>query len=391
MIAKISKGHGFGGVIRYVLGADKDFTMLDGAKQCYGDTPDEIASGFQKIAKRGRSQNPVRHFSIGFGENDNINGLPIDNDTKAEIVNRLMGEMGFGDCQYFAVAHGRSDPNHSEIHHHDHIHIVANAITPSGERVNDSWDYYKIQTRLREIEKDYGFERVQNSFERTRIPLPVNETELQRKVDRSLTGNPDLKTWIDRMEAEEVNLRFKITSRGHIQGVSYLSKGELIKGGDAGRGWQSLSKQFKKSPDDKEVVKATNLKTQAISVILKPESQKILDHAANLAAIKLGGKSKFKNKSVDIKLDGDILTVWRLRPDKRMFSAVKDESGEWKSLGVPDIDEKKDINLLISEESQLPIQEKPEATEIITVTDSKKSPSTIIKSSKTKSKKGYSK
>lgn len=352
MIAKISKGRGFGGVIRYVLGEDKDFTMLDGAKQCHGSSPDEIASSFQKIAKRGKSQIPVRHFSIGFGENDNIDGLPIDNDTKSEIVNRLMSEMGFGDCQYFAVAHGRTDPSHSKIHHHDHIHIVANAITPNGERVNDSWDYYKIQTRLREIEKDYGFERVQNSFEKTRISLPVNETELQRKIDRSLSGNPNLKTWIDRMEAEGVNLRFKVTSRGHIQGVSYLSEGEMIKGGDAGRGWKSLSKEFVKSPDDKILVKAANLKTQVIPVVLKQEPQELLNRTANLAMEKLKGEPKYKDKSVEIKLSEGILTVWRLRPDKRIFSAIKDDNGEWKSFGVPDIDKKKDVSLLISEKPQ---------------------------------------
>lgn len=67
---------------------------------------------------------------------------------------------------------------------------------------------------------------------------------------------------------------------------------------------------------------------------------------------KLKGEPKYKDKSVEIKLSEGILTVWRLRPDKRIFSAIKDDNGEWKSFGVPDIDKKKDVSLLISEKPQ---------------------------------------
>jgi hypothetical protein len=341
VIAKISKGSGFGGVVRYVLDKDKAHTMLDGAKNCRGEDAGEIASGFQAIAKRGNSRIPVRHYSIAFAHEDG----EIDNDTKAEIVNRIMEEMGFGDCQYFAVAHDRDDPNHHEAHDHDHIHIVANAITPTGQRVPDSWDYHHLQRSLRGIERDYGFRQVENSWEKARTPVPIKKSDLQIKIDRSLTDEPDLKTWIARLEAEGVNMRFRVTTRGCIQGISYVYEGELKKGGDIGAGWKSLSSKFGESPDHTKLAIASNLKTQSLPVTLRRHEQEQLVKMADLAVERLGGQSKYKDKSIDIKFVDNVLTVYRLRPNKRILSATKNDDGKWMSIGIPNIDEKKDLNI----------------------------------------------
>jgi Relaxase/Mobilisation nuclease domain len=350
MIAVIKKGSGFGGTVRYVLDKDKAHTMLDGAKQCLGDDASEIASGFQRIAKLGRSAKPVRHFSIAFAPEDGV----IDNDTKSEIVNRIMTEMGFEDCQYFAVGHDRDDPNHHEVHDHDHIHIVANAITPTGERVSDSWDYHHLQRSLRGIEKDYGFRQVENSWEKNRSLEPVSKkTDLQIKIDQSLSDEPNLKTWIARMETDGINLRFKVTNRGCIQGISYLINGDVKKGGDVGVGWKSLSAKFGESPDHTKLAIASNFKTQSLALTLRRKEQDQLNRAADLAFAKLAGECRYKDKSVDIKIVDGIMTVQRLRPNKRLLSAKKDESGRWKSFGVPDIDEKKDIKILQIESKRL--------------------------------------
>jgi len=49
------------------------------------------------------------------------------------------------------------------------------------------------------------------------------------------------------------------------------------------------------------------------------------------------------HQSID---DNGVLTVRRLRPNKRILTAKKDESGKWRSIGVPDIDRKKDLQIL---------------------------------------------
>ena len=73
-------------------------------------------------------------------------------------------------------------------------------------------------------------------------------------------------------------------------------------------------------------MREANLKTQSLSIELKPEDQELLTKAANLAIAKLVSKNKFKDKSVQISIVDDVLKVRRLRPNKVLFSATKDGS-----------------------------------------------------------------
>ena len=344
MIAKITKGSGFGGVVRYVLDPAKDPVILSEAKQCWGDNADDIALELTAVAKfRPTTKLPVRHFSIGFAEEDGI----VDNDIKSEIVVKIMEKMGYGDCQYFAVAHGRVVDNHHHIHNHDHIHIVANAITPHGERIPDFKDYYRMELCLRKIEEAYNLKPVENSWEKIKrlkaTPVP---SELQSRIDKTLTDSPNLQEWIDRLEAEGINPRFRITNRGAVQGISYIHQGEIKKGSDVDRSWKLLSSRFGKTPENLELMQSANLKAQSLSIELNPADQELLTKAADLAIQKLAGDNKFKDKSVQINILDDVLKVRRLRPNKILFSAKKNESGEWESIGVPNIDPKKDLQIL---------------------------------------------
>jgi hypothetical protein len=344
MIAKITKGSGFGGVVRYVLDPNKKPIMLTEAKKCWGNNAANIALELTSVAKfRPTTKLPVRHFSIAFAPEDGN----IDDDIKAEIAVRIMEEMGYEDCQYFAVAHDRDDKNHHEIHDHDHIHIVANAIAPAGNRITDFKDYYNMEQCLRKIEIDYGLKPVENSWEKVkRIREASAPSELQSKIDTALADSPNLREWIDRLEASGVNLRFKITDRGCVQGVSYIHQGELKKGGDVERSWKSLSSRFDQTPENLELMRSANLKTQSLSIQLRREDQELLTKAANLAVQKLAGDNKFKDKSVEITMVDDVLKVRRLRPNKVILSAKRDSAGEWKSIGVPNIDPKKDLKIL---------------------------------------------
>ena len=351
MIGKITKGSGFGGVFAYILDKDKKPVLLKEAQQCFSDTPEELAREFQYIANgRHRTTQPVRHFSIGFAPEDSKKEK-ISDDIKAEIAVRIMEDMGFGDSQYFAVAHGRVVENHHEIHEHDHIHIVANAIKPNGGKVDHFWDYRKLERCLRQIEIDYKFRQVPNSWEIPKVNKVNELSELQSKIDKTLEGSPSLQEWIDRMEKSGVNLRFRITSRGCVQGIGYIHQKEVIKGGDVDRSWKLLSTKFGQTPDNLELMQSANLKTQSLSIELKPEDQQLLAKAANLAIAKLeiaklAGKDKFKDKSIEITIVDNVLKVRRLRPNKIILSAKRDNAGEWKSIGVPNIDPKKDLKIL---------------------------------------------
>lgn len=348
MIAKITKGSGFGGVVRYVLDPKKNPVILTGAKNCWGENAEDIALELTEVAKfRPTTKLPVRHYSIGFSEEDSQTKGKLTDDIKSEIVIRIMDEMGYGDCQYFAVGHDRVVENHHHAHKHDHIHIVANAITLNGDRVKDFKDYYDMEKCLRKIEVDYNLTEVHSSWEKVKkIRAEIAPNELKDKIDKTLKDSPNLKEWIDRLETEGINPRFRITNRGAVQGISYIHEGEIKKGSDVDRSWKLLSTKFGKTPENLELMQLANLKTQSLSIELNPENQKLLTKAADLAIQQLAGEDKFNDKSVQITIVDDVLKVRRLRPNKVLFTAKKNENGEWESIGVPNIDPVKDLKIL---------------------------------------------
>ena len=61
--------------------------------------------------------------------------------------------------------------------------------------------------------------------------------------------------------------------------------------------------------------------------------------------MKLGQDNKFKNSRADIKLDGDTLTVVRMRPHRLMFKATQTTDGKWEPVGFPHV-EKRDVEQL---------------------------------------------
>ena len=146
MIANTAKSSDFDKAVRYLLDPAKEHTMLAKAKKCWGNNVIDIVSEFKEVAKvRPKVQFPVRHFTIALTPDDK----KVNNDTKSEIVIRIMDEMGYSDCQYFAVTH------HSIKSNYEYIHIVANAITVTGDRVSDFKDYHRLELCLQNIKQDY--------------------------------------------------------------------------------------------------------------------------------------------------------------------------------------------------------------------------------------------
>jgi hypothetical protein len=70
----------------------------------------------------------------------------------------------------------------------------------------------------------------------------------------------------------------------------------------------------------------------------------MFDRVVEMAVMKLGQGKQFKNSRADIKLEGDTLTVIRIRPHKLMVKATQTKDG-WEPVGFPNI-QKKDVELL---------------------------------------------
>lgn len=254
MIGKINHGSDFGGLIRYLLDEVKQAEIIGGSVG--GSTPTEITQAFNDTAGLNtRVKKTVRHLIIGFAEADG----EVPNYIKAEIADELMEKMGYGQAQYLVVAHQRDDSakkseDPRDLHDHDHIHIAANAVGLDGKWVNNSFERYRIQECLRELEVKYQLTIVKSSWDRDGYAMGQTRKEaieieqrspgyteagrisnldyIQQSVDDAAQGNPTMPEFMLRMKSAGVDVKPKITRSNIIQGFTYQLEGTSVRGLD---------------------------------------------------------------------------------------------------------------------------------------------------------------
>ena len=312
-----------------------------------GDNASDLAREFNKVADlRPSTRLPVRHISLSFAPGDDGKVSDLD---KEAIVVRVVEAMGYEDCQFVGIAHHRDDPGHDLPHDHDHLHIVINAVDVYGERVSDSWDRFKIQPILRDIERDFGLQPVKNSWEigrdRSAQVQPQISSDISQLVDRSLENCPDLETWIDRLQESQIDVRFALRKDNKVNGITYLQAGKAYKGSEIGASWNVVEERIPTNPDSLPLILAANAKSQEHPIDLGAIDRQNFDRAATMATMALKGNQRVKTGRLDIKRDGNTLTAYRMRPHRQIFKAIETARG-WEPVGCPNID-RVDLSLLV--------------------------------------------
>ena len=128
-------------------------------------------------------------------------------------------------------------------------------------------------------------------------------------------------------------------------GITYLKDGEVCKGSDLGASWTVVNDRVSFTAEDLPLMKATNIKSQEKPVRLSEIDRAMFDRAVEMAVLKLGQDKKFKNSRADIKLEGDTLTVVRMRPHRLMLKAIQTTDGKWEPVGFPHV-ERRDVEQL---------------------------------------------
>jgi hypothetical protein len=340
-IGMISKGCGFGGLLSYLLDPSKQPKIIGGC--LFGSEPDQLARQFRAVANlRPRVTKPVRHLSIAFAPEDGV----IDPVVKVAIALRVLKGLGYENCQYLVVDHHRDDPGHDTAHGHDHFHIVTNAVTFDGDYVRDSFDQLKIQPFLRQVEKDYGLREVACSWEVNFEKARATElnSEVAGLVSSSLKDCSDLETWLNRLRQVGIDARFNLTYKGVVRGVTYIKDEQVYKGSDVGASWNAVGGRFTPADGDLTRMLAANERCDKIPVQFSEIDRALFDRVVDAAVLKLGQSKRFESGRVKIRLEGDSLTVMRMRPHKLMVEATRTQYG-WEPVGFPNI-LKKDAQLL---------------------------------------------
>lgn len=235
MIGVIKKGSSFRAALEYNLSDKKGAYILD--SNMAGETPRELVTEFGEIRKqRPNLKKAVAHISLSAAPGEKLS----DNQWR-EIGERCLSEMGFQNNQYVMVRH--TDTNH------EHIHIVVNRITYTGEVVSDSFQWIKLGKIMESIEEDYGLKRIDRSQKAEKRAPTKNELEMEAR-----TGEPSIITQLQelcdiaakncktfteyqkRLEAAGVEILPVVQLNGtKLSGVSYKYKDFIVKGSSLGR------------------------------------------------------------------------------------------------------------------------------------------------------------
>lgn len=244
MIAKMVKGRGFRGALEYNLGRDKG-RLID--SNMVGESPRELAAEFGQIRKlRPKLGKAVLHVSLSAAP-----GEKLTDGQWSEIGQRYLRGMGFKDNQFLITRHTDTE--------HEHVHILANRITHGGEVVSDSRDYQRQEALMREIERDYGLQRLAPSAQAVRRAPTQGEIEqglrtgqpsarqqLQQLCDAAARSCRSFTDYQERLEAAGVELVPVVQLGGaKLSGLSYRLDGVQMKGSDLGRGYTAAGLQKK--------------------------------------------------------------------------------------------------------------------------------------------------
>jgi hypothetical protein len=240
MIGKQIKGTGFRGCLNYVLG--KKDAVLIGGTMC-GQTPEELAAEFG-IARQLRPNLKVAvfHATLSVDSTEKLEDSEENDQRWLAIAANYMKAMEFDNNQYAVVKHSDTE--------HDHIHIVASRICLDGGVVDDSWDYYKSQETIRQLERNYNLETVTPSWETDKRAQTTGEhrqlkskgnksarVQLQDLIDEVTQDNPSMPEFVERLQEQAVEVQVRLTRTGFSKGISYNLDGVALSGTQLGKAY----------------------------------------------------------------------------------------------------------------------------------------------------------
>src|SRR5690554_401811 len=145
MMAKITKGSSFKGVIKYVIDEKKETRILnsDGLRLKNLNT---VIDGFvTQAGMNGRVSKQVGHVSLDFSAQDKEK---LSDKVMVRIAHDYMQRMGITGTQYIIARHFDKE--------HPHIHLVFNRVDHNGKTISDSNDRYRSEKICKELTKKYG-------------------------------------------------------------------------------------------------------------------------------------------------------------------------------------------------------------------------------------------
>ena len=145
MMAKITKGSDFKGVVDYILDKNKG-TQIVASEGLFMENKDTIAMSFNVQRQiNDKVSKPVGHIALSFFKEDEPR---LTNRFMAGIALEYMERMSIRDTQFFIARHFDKE--------HPHVHIAFNRIDNNGNTISDRNERLRSTCICKELTQKYG-------------------------------------------------------------------------------------------------------------------------------------------------------------------------------------------------------------------------------------------
>ena len=223
MMAKITKGNDFKGVVDYILDKDKNAQVIafDGL---FMENKDTIAMSFNvQWQMNNKVSKPVGHIALSFSKEDEPR---LTNHVMAGIALEYMERMGIRDTQFFIARHFDKE--------HPHVHIAFNRIDNSSNTISDRNERLRSTRICKKLTKKYGLHMAngKDNVKRERLKEPdKTKYELYDILKTEIGRCGNWNVLVANLKRQGVEVHFKHKGQtDEIQGVVFTKNGYHFNG-----------------------------------------------------------------------------------------------------------------------------------------------------------------
>lgn len=214
MIAQISTGEGFGGLVNYANDIIKKDTVIVASEGVNLSSNATITASFKAQAKARPSVHQfVGHISLSFSPNDSDK---LDDEKIAEIAREYMRRMGIRNTQYVVFRH------HDQPH--PHVHIVYNRVDNDGNGIKGDTSFSKSAAITKALTREYGLTFGKGKDKVRRERLKGKDVIKYRLYDEIRAAIRESSTWDELrrwLATKGITLDFVKDKDGSIRGVTF--------------------------------------------------------------------------------------------------------------------------------------------------------------------------
>lgn len=177
MFVKIHRVPGFSDTLQYVSrNDDRDEAPQIFSQHIQATEAKAIAEEMKQQASKSRAKTPCYHFSLSLPKPD-IQAGKATTKLWAALAQDFLKGMKLGENQ--AVGYLHTDTTYTDnTTVRPHIHIIANRVKDDGKAVKSSFDVFRAQKVVRDLEAQYGLSPEPSSWE-----IPHYEKYKYKKLD----------------------------------------------------------------------------------------------------------------------------------------------------------------------------------------------------------------